>query len=324
VQAVVYRRYGPPEVLALTNVARPEPGPKDLEIRVHAVEATKADCEMRSFRFAVSWFTWPLRLVFGVRRPRRQILGSYFAGVVERVGERVQGFEPGDAVFGAARLKLGAYAEYLVLPASYTIVAKPSNMSFAEAAAVPLGGLNALHFMRLATIRPGETVLINGAGGSIGLHAVQIAKAYGAAVTCVDKASKRDVLMRLGADEFIDYEREDFRSTGRRWDVLFDMVPGSPYASNIRSLNRGGRYLSGNPRLMVLIRCMLTNAFTSKFATAAFAGETRNELDTLRQMIERGEIRPIVDRIIPLAQAADAHRIVEAEDRLGAIVLSVP
>lgn len=322
-RAVVYSHYGPAEVLELADVPDPEPRPQELLIRVRAVEATKADCEMRSFRFAVSWFALPLRLVFGIRRPRRQILGSYFAGEVAGVGERVRGFRVGDAVFGAARLRLGAYAQFMTLPASYTIAAKPANMSFAEAAAVPLGGLNALHFMRLANIRPGDAVLINGAGGSIGLHAVQIAKARGARVTCVDKAAKREVLLRLGTDEFIDYEQQDFRASGRRWDVLFDMVPGSPYAASIRSLNRGGRYLSGNPRFAVLIRCMLTNAFTSKHATAAFAGETRAELETLREMIERKEIRPIVDRVLPLEQAAEAHRLVETEQRLGAIVLSV-
>jgi NADPH:quinone reductase-like Zn-dependent oxidoreductase len=322
-KAITYTRYGPPEVLELADVPAPAAGPGEIRIRVRAVEVTKADCEMRSFDFAVKWFTLPLRLAFGVTRPRQQILGSYFAGEVESLGEGVSRFAVGDAVFGAAKLKLGAYAEYVVLPESYTIVGKPANMSFAEAAAVPLGGLNALHFMRLAAIEPGTSLLINGAGGSIGTHAVQIARRMGATVTCVDKAIKAPILERLGANEFIDYTRQDFRVSGRRWDVIFDMVPRGSYAGCIRALNPGGRYLAGNPRLSVMLRTPLTNWFTDRRASFALAAETCDELEDLRQMIERGEIVPIVDRVMPIEDVVAAHRLVEAEERLGAIVLSV-
>lgn len=322
-KAITYSHYGPPDVLQLKEVARPSAKDDEVLIRVRAVEATKSDCEMRSFQFAVKWFWLPLRLALGVRKPRRQILGGYFSGVVEAFGKDVTGFSVGDEVFGAAGLKLGAYAEYVALPASYTIVAKPGNMTFADAAAVPLGGLNALHFMRLARIQPGEKVLINGAGASIGAHAVQIARSMGAEVTAVDSAIKEGLLRRLGADHFIDYTRESFTALGDRYDVIFDMVAGSSYPASIRALNPDGRYLTANPRLSVMLRSIFTSRFSNKTVKFAFAKEAREELLSLKQMIEDGKIGSIVDRVYSMEQAADAHRRVETEQRLGAVVIAI-
>ena len=322
-RAITYNRYGGPEVLQMTEVPRPSAKEDEILIRVRAAEATKGDCEMRSFRYAVKWFWLPLRIALGVRRPRRQILGIYFSGEIVSTGASVTRFSVGDEVFGTAGLRMGAYAEYLALPERYTIATKPRNMDHADAAAVPLGGLNALHFMRHAAIRPGEQVLINGAGGSIGLHALQIAKAMGAEVTVVDHTIKEAALLRLGADRFIDYTRSDFAADGHRYDVVFDMVPQSSYSDCIRILNPGGRYLCGNPRLSVMIRSLFTSWLTDKSASFAFATESMEELETLRQMIEDGEIRSIVDRVYPMEQAADAHRRVETEQRLGAVVISL-
>jgi len=322
-KAITYSNYGPPDVLQLKDVPKPVPKDDEILIRVRAVEATKADVEMRSFKYSVKWFWLPLRIAFGVRRPRRQILGCYFSGEVASLGKGVTQFCEGDQVFGAARLRFGAYAEYVALPASYTIVAKPSNMSFEDAAAVPLGGLNALHFMRLAKIQAGDQVVINGAGGSIGAHAVQIAKSMGAKVTAVDSDIKENLVRRLGADHFIDYIKEDFAAKGRTYDVIFDMVPGSSYAACIRALNPNGRYLSGNPRLSFMLRSVLTTRFTDKTARFAFAQESKAELLALKEMIERGKVISIVDKVYPMEQAADAHRRVETEQRLGAIVIEI-
>lgn len=322
-RAITYSRYGPPEVLGVADVDRPVPKAGEVLIRVRAAEATKADCEMRSFRPAVTWLWLPLRIALGIRRPKRRILGSYYAGEVAQLGAGVTEFSVGQAVFGCAGLRLGAYGEYLALPAEFTIVAKPRNMSFEEAAAVPLGGLNALHFMRRAKIRPGETVLINGAGGSIGAHAVQIAKAMGATVTAVDKALKEPLLRRLGADRFVDYTNEDFSERGETYDVVFDMVAGSSFGACMRVLKRNGRYLKGNPRLSDMIRSPITTRFSDKTASVAFARESREELQALTQMIERGELTSIVDRVYPMEQAAEAHRRVETEQRLGAVVIRI-
>ncbi|MCB1103102.1 MAG: NAD(P)-dependent alcohol dehydrogenase [Opitutaceae bacterium] len=321
-KAVVYDRYGPPEVLHIGEVPTPVPKDHEILVRVRSAEVTKGDCEMRSFRFAVKWFWLPLRIFMGIRRPRKPILGGYFSGEIETVGAAVTRFKPGDAVFGCAGMRLGAYGEYLCLPDDYTIVPKPGKLSFAEAAAVPLGGLNALHFMRRARLQPGESVLINGAGGSIGTFAVQIAKSMGATVTVVDHTIKADLLRNLGADHFIDYTREDFTAGGQTYDVIFNMVARNNYARSIACLNPNGRYLTANPKLSDMIRSVLTSRFTDKTAIFAFAGETKEELLSLNTMIEAGEVRSVVDRIYARAQAAAAHHRVESEQRLGAIILA--
>ena len=322
-KAITYSNYGPPDVLQLRDVAKPVPKNDEVLIRIRAVEVTKADVEMRSFTFAVKWFWLPLRIAFGLRRPRRQILGGYFSGTIESLGKDVTLLREGDQVFGTTGLRFGAYGEYVALPASHTIVAKPCNMSFTDAAAVPLGGLNALHFMRLAKIHAGDHVVINGAGGSIGAHAVQIAKSMGAEVTGVDSAIKEKLVRRIGADHFIDYMEEDFAAEGRTYDVIFDMVPRSSYSACIRALNSNGRYLSGNPRLSIMLRSVLTTRLTDKTARFAFARESRAELLALKEMVEDGKIISIVDKVYSMEQAADAHRRVETEQRLGAVVIEI-
>lgn len=322
-KAITYANYGSPDVLEIWDIEKPVPKDGEVLIRVQAVEATKSDCEMRSFKFAVNWFWLPLRIAFGVTKPRRQVLGGYFSGEIASLGKDVTRFSVGDSVFGAAGLRLGAYGEYVALPDDYTIVAKPENMSFADAAAVPLGGLNALHFMRLAKIRSGDKVLINGAGGSIGAHAVQIAKSMGAEVTAVDSAIKEDMLRRIGADHFIDYAKENFADMGRSYDVIFDMVARNSYSASIKTLTPKGHYLTANPRLSVMLRSLLTTRFSDKTATFAFAKETRDELLALKQMIEEGSIRSIVDKVYPIEKAAIAHTKVETERRVGAIVIAI-
>jgi len=190
-KAIVYKNYGSPDVLQVSEVPKPSPQKNEILIKVHAAEATKSDCELRSFNFPVKWFWLPLRIAFGIRRPRNPILGGYFAGEVVELGSEVTEYQMGQQVFGSAQRRMGTYGQFLCLPASYTIVTKPKNMSYEEAAAVPLGGLNALHFMRKAKIQKGDKVLIHGAGGSIGSFAIQIAKASGAEVTAVDHGRKK-------------------------------------------------------------------------------------------------------------------------------------
>jgi NADPH:quinone reductase-like Zn-dependent oxidoreductase len=322
-RAIVYTEYGAPEVLHVREIARPEPEDNEVLIRVRAAEATKADCELRSFNFAVKWFWLPLRIATGITRPKKQILGGYFAGEVEAVGKDVLKFKQGDQVFGSTQMRFGAYGEYICLPADYTIVPKPHNLSFEEAAAVPLGGLNALHFMRKAGIKQGDKLLVNGAGGSIGTFAIQIAKAMGAEVTAVDSAIKEKMLRGIGADHFFDYNKEDFTKSGQSYDVIFNMVAHSSYSRCVSSLNPKGRYLLGNPRVFDMLRSLVTSVFTDKSAIFSFAGEKDEELVTLKEMIEEQEIRPIVDKIYSPEQAAEAHHRVETEQRLGAVVISM-
>ena len=322
-KAIVYMEYGSADVLRLEEIAKPTPNDTAILIRVRAAEVTKADCELRSFSFQVKWFWLPLRLVLGITKPRRQVLGGYFSGEVEAVGKDVSKLEVGDQVFGSAGLRMGAYGEYMCLPVEYTISAKPSNMSFEEAAAVPLGGLNALHFLRMARVQKGEKVLINGAGGSIGTFGVQIAKDMGAEVTAVDSGIKQNMLRRIGADHFFDYTKEDFTKSGQRYDVIFDMVARSSYSGCVAALTPKGRYLMGNPRLFDMLRSAVTSVFTDKKAVFAFAGETEEELVALKEMIEDGKIKSTVDRVYPMERVAEAHRRVETEQRLGSVVISL-
>jgi len=322
-KAIVYEKYGTADVLKVREIEKPAPEDDEVLIKVHAVEATKADCELRSFNFAVNWFWLPLRLGMGLTKPRKQVLGGYFAGEIEAVGKDVTKFKKGDQVFGATRLLFGAYGEYVCLPEHYTIVPMPDNLGFTEAAAVPLGGLNALHFLRKANIQQGEQVLINGAGGSIGTFAVQIARAMGAEVTAVDSAIKEEMLRQIGADHFFDYSKQDFAESGQTYDVIFSMVARSAYSRCVNALKPNGRYLMGNPRLTNMVRSIFTNMLSDKKAIFTFAGEKEEELLTLKEMIEAGEIKPVIDKTYPPHQAAEAHRRVETEQRLGIVVISM-
>lgn len=321
-KAIVYTKYGSADVLHVKEVEKPSPKHDEVLIKVRAAEVTKADCEMRSFNFQVKWFWLPLRIALGLLKPKRNILGGYFAGEVESVGKDVSKFTKGDHVFGTTRLRFGAYGEYVCLPANYTLVPQPNNVSFEEAAAVPLGGLNALHFLRKANIQPGEKVLVNGAGGSIGTFGVQIAQAMGAEVTAVDSAIKEEILRKIGAHHFIDYVKEDFTNNEQTYDVILSMVAKSAYSDCVKSLNPNGRYLMANPRFFDMIRSVLTSLFTNKTAIFAFAGEKEEELLELKGMIEDGKIKSIVDKVYSFEQAAEAHRRVETEQRLGTVVIA--
>ena len=322
-KAVVYTKYGSPYVLQLKEVDKPIPKTDEVLIKVYAAEATKTDCELRSFNFPVKWFWLPLRIAKGPIKTKKQILGGYFAGEVESVGKDVSKFKKGDQVFGTTNLRFGAYGEYVCLPANYTLAPKPYNLSFEEAAAVPLGGLNALHFLKKANIQNGEKVLVNGAGGSIGTFGVQIAKAIGTEVTAVDSTIKEEMLRRIGADHFFDYTKEDFTKSGQTYDVIFYMVAKSSYSGCIKALNPKGRYLMANPRISDMLKSVLTSKFTDKTAIFVFAGEKEEELLALKEMIEEGKIKSIIDKIYSIEQTAEAHLRVETEQRLGPVVISV-
>lgn len=326
-QAVVFERYGGPEVLKVREVPRPQPKPDEMLIRVRATEVTKSECEMRSMHYPVAWFQPMLRLALGWRRPRRQILGMYFAGEIAEVGSEVRDLRPGDAVFGTTSFQMGTYAEYVCVNARASVLPKPQGLSFADAAASLLGGFNALHFMNLASVERGMSVLINGAGGSIGSHAIQIAKARGAKVTAVDFARKESGIRNFGADRFIDCESGDLDAVDEAFDVVFDMVPlptgkRGEYAKRLDWLKPGGCYMTGNPRLSQMLKAPLTTRFTNKTVRFAFAGESRDDLRALRELLASGQVRSVVDASVEMADIVHAHRRVESEQRVGAIVMT--
>lgn len=322
-KAAVFREYGPPEVLQFTDLEKPTPGDNEVLIRIGAVTVNTGDCEMRRPEIPNTiWFL--IRLVFGLRKPRKQILGAYFAGEIEAVGNAVERLRVGDQVFAASGPRFGAYAEYICLPSSYPVAAKPASMTYEEAAAVPLGGINALHYLRKAKVQSGDRVLINGAGGSFGTFAVQLAKLMGAEVTGVDSTEKLDMLRTLGADHVIDYTREDFTESGETYDVIFNVVAGSSYSRNLRSLNKGGRYLLTNPAgISQMLRAVWTSMTSDKKVIIQFASEEVEDLVYLRELIEAGRLRSVIDRSYPLEQAAEAHRYVETDRKKGNVVLTM-
>jgi NADPH:quinone reductase-like Zn-dependent oxidoreductase len=321
-KAVVYRRYGSPDVLEIADLPTPVPGDDDVLIRVHATTVGTWDCEMRAFNFPF-WFWLPLRLAVGVRRPRRPVLGQELAGTVEAVGASVTGFSAGDRVFAATGLRFGGHAEYACISSTAAIAHMPANMSFEEAAGIPVGGDNALHFLAKAEVRPGEHVLVNGAGGNIGVLAVQLAKHYGAEVTAVDSADKLEMLRDIGADHVIDYTAEDFTRSGRTYDVIFDLVFSTSYTGCLRSLAPRGRYLLANPGFSSILRGLWTSATSGKKVVSAFAGSKPEDLVALRELADAGAFRAVIDRRYPLEQAAEAHAFVDTGQRRGTIVLTV-
>ena len=320
-RTIVYTEYGPPDVLQLLGVEKPVPGDDEVLIRVHAATVTAGDCEVRSFTFA-AWLWLPLRIMMGVIKPKRQVLGQEIAGVIGAIGKDVTEFGVGDRVF-ATCIQFGAYAEYLCLPSSGPIAIKPVNMSYEEAATIPTGAYNALHFLKRAAIQSGEKILINGAGGGIGVIAVQLARYLGAHVTAVDSAEKLDMLHEIGADRVIDYTQEDFTRNGETYDVIFDIHGKSPFTRCVQSLSENGRYILGNPRLLPILRGLWTSWTSSKKVIFAFAGVTAEVLDYVRQLIEAGEIRSVIDKRYPLEQIAEAHHYVETGQKAGHVVITV-
>ena len=325
-KAIVWTAYGPPEVLQLREVEKPIPADHEVLIKIHATTVTAGDVETRQLALPL-WIRLPMRLYVGLTEPKRMtILGQELAGEIEAVGQGVTRFRPGDQVFAATGFGLGGYAEYICLPEvpeDGVLATKPGNMSFEEAATVPFGGLEALHFLKKANIEPGERVLINGAGGTIGTFAVQLAKYYGAEVTAVDSARKFDMLRTIGADHLIDYTQQDFTQSGQTYDVILDVIGKGSFSGSMKSLTRNGRYLLANPRVSHMLRGLWSSMTSSKRVIAGAAKRTTEDLDFLTQLIEAGKLKTVIDQSYPLEQAAEAHRHAERGGKVGNIVLVV-
>jgi NADPH:quinone reductase-like Zn-dependent oxidoreductase len=304
-KAVVCTKYGPPEVLQLRELDKPAPKHDEVRIKIHATAVTSSDCIVRSFNLPASMWI-PARLVVGITRPRRPVLGMVLAGEVETVGKAVKSFKEGDQVFGFDRFAFGAYAEYKCLPEGGVLAPKPSNLSHEEAAAIPYGGLLALHFLRRGTIRSGQQVLVYGASGAVGTSAVQLAKHFGVEVTGVCGTANLGLVRSLGADAVIDYTKTDFTNKGARYDLVFvavgDRVNPPSRADCRKALAPDGAYVSvdqGTPKMLT------------------------EDLVLLKQLVEAGRLKPVIDRCYPLEQMTEAHRYADKGHKKGNVVITV-
>ncbi len=327
-KAIVWTKYGPPDVIQFRVVEKPIPKDNEVLIRIYATTVTAGDCELRSLNLPIL-LSFPLRIWIGFLKPKgTTIPGTELAGEIEAVGKDVNRLKNGDQVFGSAGMGFGANAEYICLPEEPGemeggVAIKPSNMTYEEAASVPFGGRDALHFLRLGNIQNGQRILINGAGGSIGTFAVQLAKYYGAEVTAVDSTAKLDMLRSIGSDHVVDYTQEDFTKSGETYDVIFDVVGKMSFSRSKRSIRQDGTYLLANPRMSQMVQGLWTKMTSGKKVIMQTASPATEDLIFLRELVEAGKIKSVIDRRYPLEQTAEAHRYVEKGGKKGNVVITV-
>ena len=315
-KAIVYTKYGPPDVLQFKEVEKPTPKDGEILVKIQAASVNTLDLATRGPFLA--------RIITGgLRKPKDPRLGADIAGRVEAVGTNVTQFQPGDEVFGAYK---GGFAEYGSVPEN-RVALKPANSSFEEAAAAPVAALTALQGLRdTGQIQPGQKVLIHGASGGVGTFAVQIAKAFGAEVTAVCSTLNVDLARSIGADQVIDYTQEDFTKSGETYDVIFDVVGKSSFSRSVKLLTLTGHYLLGNPRLSQRVRGRWISRRSSKKVIpwkARAASEYTEDCNFLTELIEAGKIQSVIDRCYPLEQSAEAHRYVDTGHKKGNVVITV-
>ncbi len=329
-KAIVYSKYGSPDVLQLTDIEKPLPKVNEILIRVHATSVNFGDMMARNYKaisprqFNMPFLIWLIaKISFGLNQPKITILGNEFAGEIEAVGSDVKRFLPGDQVFGYSGERMGAYAEYLCLPDNGILAIKPTNMTFEEVAGVPYGALMALSLLRRVNIQPGQKVLINGASGGIGSAAVQIARSLGAEVTGVCSTSKVEFVKSLGADKVIDYTKEDFTQNGETYDLIFDILGRSSFSRCKSSLKLKGIHLFASFKIKQLFQMLWTSRSGGKKVICALGPGNNDDLNSIKEMIEAGQIKPVVDRCYPLEQIAEAHRYIEQGHKKGNVVILV-
>jgi len=329
-KAIVFTEYGSPDVLQLKEVAKPTPKDDEILVRVHATPVNYGDLTARNFaNLSLSEFNmpaplWlPARMSFGWNKPKINILGSELAGEVEAVGKKVKKFKPGDQVFAYTGMNMGANAEYLCLPEAGIVALKPANLTYEEASTLPYGAIMALSLLRKVNIQPGQKVLIHGASGGIGSMAVQIAKHFGAEVTGVCGTPRLEYVKSLGADKVIDYTKDDFTRNGETYDLIFDILGRSSFSRLKRSLKPNGIYLLASYKMKQLFQMFRTSMFGGQKVICAMASEKSEDLVFIKELVEAGKIKTIIDKCYPLEQAAEAHRYVESGLKKGPVVITL-
>jgi len=321
-KAIVYTKYGTPDVLQLKEVVKPIPKKNEILIKVKATTVTIADIRSRSFTVPPA-FWLPARIKLGFRQPKKEILGMELAGEVESVGKEVKRFKEGDQVFAASLAGFGAYAEYKCLPEDGPVSIKPSNITYAEAAAIPIGARTALYFLRKANIHNGKRVLVYGASGSVGSYAVQLAKYFGASVTGVCSTTNLELVKSLGADKVIDYTAEDFSKTVETYDVIFEAVNKSSFSDCMKALKKDGTYINVTEPLPS-VQMIWTKLTTAKnLLLSRNSPETSEALDFLKELVEMGKLKVVIDRYYEFEEMVEAHRYVEKGHKKGNVIINV-
>jgi NADPH:quinone reductase-like Zn-dependent oxidoreductase len=324
-KAVIYEHYGPPEVLRLTDVPKPTPKANEVLVKVRATTVTAGDANVRGFVFIPAGFGFFARLMFGLRKPRKPILGMEFSGKIEAVGSAVTQFKPGDAVFGSSGMHMSTYAEYVCLPEDAMIIPKPANVSYEEAAAMSFGGQTALYFLRdKANVQPGQSVLVFGASGSTGSAAVQIARYYEAQVTGVCSTRNAEMVKSLGANHVIDYTQEDFTQRGETYDVIYDTVHGKlSFGACKHALKSSGLYLAVAGGIGTFAQMAWTALRGGKKVIAGTPPADHEPLLFLKQLAEEGAFTPFIDRTYPLEEIVAAHRHVDTQHKRGNVAITI-
>jgi NADPH:quinone reductase-like Zn-dependent oxidoreductase len=318
-RAIVYTKYGPPEVVKLMEVKKPVPEDNEVLIKIHVATVNRTDCGFRSAEYFIS------RLFSGLFKPKNQILGNEFAGVIDVVGKDVRSFKAGDKVFGYNDTKFGAHAEYMTMSEYGAITAMPVNLSFGEAAPITEGGHYALCDIRAAKIKPGQSILINGATGAIGSAAVQLVKYFGATVTAVCNTKNVELVRSLGADVVIDYTKDDFTNTDQRFDFVFDAVGKSSFGKCRRLLKKKGIYIStelGKNSENIFL-ALTTPIFYGKKVLFPIPAISKEDVVFLKELAEAGRYKPVIDRHYKLEQIVEAYRYVESGQKTGNVIISV-
>ena len=315
-RAVVHDRYGGPDVLRLEDVERPSPEADQILVRVHATTVNRTDCHRR----AAKPFLW--RFLSGLLRPRHRVLGNEMAGEVEAVGAAVTRFAVGDRVFGTSGRKLGGHAEFLCRPEIGLIAHMPAGLSFEDAAAIPDGALSALTCLRKAGVREAQTILVYGASGSVGTASVQLAKYFGADVTAVCNTKNLELVSSLGADRVIDYTQEDFTKNGEHYDVVLDAVGKHSFSRCRGSLKPGGIYIATD-NLRNFVLALWTRWIGDKRVSLPIPDWKKEDIIFLKELVEAGRYRAVIDRSYPLEDVVEATRYVETQQKTGNVVLTV-
>jgi len=325
-KAILHTRFGPPDELRLEEVARPVPRDNEVLIKIYATSVTSTDCNVRNFTFVPWVFQLPARLfMFGVFKPRINILGIDLAGEIEEVGKDVKRFKVGDRVFGTPGMTFGAHAEYTCVPEDGVLATKPATMAWEEAAPVFLGASTALFYLRdKGKITAGHEILIYGASGAIGTFAVQLAKYFGAEVTGVCSTTNLELVQSLGADKVIDYTQKDYTKNGKTYDLILDTVGKTSFARCKKSLREKGVFLPVVMNLTELVQILWTSMTNGRKVKGGVAGGNIEDLEFIKNLIEAGKLKPVIDRCYPLKKTAAAFRYVEKGHKKGNVVITVP